>query len=187
MKSYCSPSITPLLAGLFAIHFLFGCATTTKEEIPPPTPPVQTPDGFQVDVNGLSKFLGMDISKNSLGYFERRFNTCEVGFGYPKSRDCQNLYFVVINYQLLCRQSQGTVSETIDSSSLPAVRNKTGRWSIQNRMGTAQTDTEGRGQIKGIFARPQRNERLKLTIQNDFLYARAGELKQALTPTEWCY
>lgn len=176
---------------LFTLSLLcFGlaCSTVPKSEpIPRQSTEPRTAEGYQVDFLGLERHLGMALSKDTLGYFERSFNTCTVGFGYPNARNCQENHFVVINYQLLCRQSQGTVSETIDSSSLPAVRNKSGRWAIQNQSGAVLTDSEGRGQIKGIFPRSQRSQRLKLTIEGDFLYARAGELKRVLTPTSWCH
>jgi hypothetical protein len=177
--------------GLFLItlasSIFIGCTTAPKNEAPVFTSPdPRTNEGYQIDVVGLERFLGMNMGTGTLGYFERRYNTCEVGYGYPKSYGCQDQYYVVINYQLLCRQSEGTVSETIDSSSLNAVRYKNGRWNMGGRIGSTQTDHEGKGQIKGIFPRTQRSERVKVAIDSDFLYARGSDFRQVLTPADWC-
>lgn len=171
------------------IFALAGCVSSPviQQRAPyPQTGPLPQHRQLQIDVIGLQNLLGMNIAKHNKGYFEKQFNTCAVGYGYPSTHNCALHHFVVVNFQLLCRQSEGTVSETIQTYTLPRVSYKAGRWTMQNQTGTLNTDAEGMGQIVGIFSTSQRNQRLKLAIANDFLYARAGEMKQVLTPTDWC-
>jgi hypothetical protein len=48
------------------------------------------------------------------------------------------------------------------------------------------TDSEGYGQIAMISGISQREQRLKLTVRNDFLFLKAGELTEMITPKSWC-
>ena len=143
-----------------------------------------------IDSVALQSSLGMDRPQNRLGFQEKTFDTCQVGYGFSSTHDCQRKYFVVIHFQLMCRDSEGTTSEIITSDNLQPLSERPVNWSIKNRTGMltgqTQTDTEGFGQIKAITAQSPSQQRLKLTLGNDFLYLKAGEVNRVVTPLSWC-
>lgn len=183
-----------------SILFLAGCASTSdyKRPVfvynPPAKPTAQTPKTESVsdDSNGsideiaLKKFLGLDIEPQSLGYRERSFNTCDVGFGYSKSKNCRQQHMVLIQFRLQCRDSEGTVSRVLSSEDLQPISRKEVRWNLPGQKGVTETDSEGYAQILAIAPGSQRSQRLKLAKGNDFLYLRAGEITQIVTPRDWC-
>ncbi len=139
-----------------------------------------------VDAVALQRALGLDRPATKLGYAERAFGTCDVGYGYSKSHNCRQLYMVVVHFQLMCRDSEGTVSEIVRPADLQANSNRNVRWSLKNMNGATTTDYEGMGQLRVISAQSQKQQRLKLTVENDFLYLRAGEVNKIITPRSWC-
>ncbi|MBC7372283.1 MAG: hypothetical protein H7326_11995, partial [Bdellovibrionaceae bacterium] len=111
--------LTPALF-LSLCLFVVGCASTPKESLPvgnlPPRvmlPPAQSQE-TAIDYPALKRSLDLDRSPEALGLTEKAFNSCEAGYGYSTSHNCRRLYFTVINVQLLCRDSEGTVSVGID-------------------------------------------------------------------------
>lgn len=139
-----------------------------------------------VDEVALQRFLGLETPIERLGYAEKKFNTCNVGYGYSKVNNCRDCYFVVIQFQMLCRNSEGTVSEVVQSSDLIKNANRSLRWDLKNFKGSTATDEKGYSQIRMIAPQSQRQQRLKLTLEKDFLYLRAGEVNKIVTPLPWC-
>jgi hypothetical protein len=177
-------SLLFVLSGFFHV----GCSTVSKKETEQIPVETQKGSGAQqtIDILRLGQSLGMNIPVENLGYHEKQFNSCRVGYGSSSNQNCQPLFFVVVNYQLLCRQSSGTVSVTIQSDELPPVRDQRITWNLHSQKGHHQTNEEGFGQLQGVFPISQRHQRLKISTGTDFLYAKAGDLKQALTPKDWC-
>lgn len=168
--------------------FLLGCSTSPKKEstgIAQP-PPIDDQEG-RVDYNALQTHLGLDRSTDELGYAEKAFNTCEAGYGYSRSRNCRTQHFVVLHFQLMCRDSEGTISTILTDADLTPIARKSVRWNLKGLSGTVQTDADGYGQIRVASPRSQRNERIKLAVSNDFLYTRAKEIKRVITPRPWCF
>ncbi len=143
-------------------------------------------EGPSIDYDGLQRFLKLDRSFSTLGYSERMFNTCEVGYGFSGTNDCQKRFFVVSHFQLKCRDSEGTISQILTAADLRPISRRTVNWTLKDASGSLMTDSEGYGQIAMVSPRSQRAERLKLGVDNDFLYLRAGELKEMITPKNWC-
>ncbi len=139
-----------------------------------------------IDVDGLKTFLKLNRKHDRLGFVEKKFNTCEVGYGYSATHNCRTKTFVVLNFQLLCRESEGTVTEALTPQDLRAISNQDVKWKMKNLAGRLITDGEGYGQIATLSNQSQRFERLKLSVRNDFLYMKAGELTQMVTPQSWC-
>lgn len=180
-----------LILSLFTISSCTSAPVSTGPE-QKPTPSVAKPSGRDesfvenIDRDGLQNFLKLKRGYNRLGYAERTFNTCEVGYGYSSSHNCRQQTFVVLHFKLMCRDSEGTVSEAITAANLQPIGNQSVKWTLKNASGRLLTDGEGYGQIAIISNISQRFQRLKLTVRNDFLFMKAGELTEMITPKSWC-
>jgi hypothetical protein len=146
----------------------------------------ETQSQTAIDYEGIQRELGMRRAPQDLGFLERAFNTCEVGYGYSRNRDCRQEYLVVIHFQLLCRDSQGTVGATIERADMKPLSGRSVTWSIRQTKGRVRLDSQGYGQIKYAFSSSQRNQKLKLLVDNDFLYVTAGEITRIVAPSNWC-
>ena len=167
--------------------FLAGCTSTPQRTSPEISRPPVADDSGRIDYDALQSHLGLDRSPEDLGYSERSFNTCEAGYGFSRSQNCHTQHFVVVHFQLMCRDSEGTISTILTDADLTPISRKSVRWNLKGLSGTVQTDGEGYGQIRITSRRSQKNERIKLAIANDFLYTRAGEIKRIITPRPWCF
>lgn len=139
-----------------------------------------------VNVVGLQARLGMNRAHHVLGYREKSFNTCEVGNGYPESDDCQNESLVVIHIQMMCRDSDDTVSEVVTEANLTAIANQNLKWNLGKLSGLTKTDREGFAQIRTVASGSQIDSRLRVTMDSDFLFLRAGEVNRVIAPKQWC-
>jgi hypothetical protein len=173
--------------------FIAGCASAPKSmEVSDSTVPPAVALGEQpeqtasVDLVGIQRDLGLDRDFKSLGYQEKVFNTCEVGYGYSATKDCRKEYFVVVHFQLLCRNSVGTVSRALSSTDMRPISIRPISWNLKGPTGVIRTDSSGFGQIRTVASESQKNQRLKLTLGSDFLYMRAGEITKVVTPQPWC-
>lgn len=151
-----------------------------------PVPSAPEPEVENVDFVALQRFLGLERASQRLGYAEKSFNTCDVGYGFSKSHNCRQRYFVVVHFQMMCRDSEGTVSQIVRPSDLQANSNRSVRWNLKDYNGIATTDGDGYGQIRVVSGQSQKQQRLKLAIASDFLYLRAGEIQKVVTPRNWC-
>ncbi len=178
------------------LGFLFSCTTAVVSEKPVASPQVDHSGPRpslggkfleqNIDFEGLKNFLKLERPYNQLGYSEKRFNTCEVGYGYSRSNDCRPKTFVVIHFQLMCRNSEGTISEALTQNDLRAISRQEVRWNLKNATGQVLTDSEGFGAIAIVSDESQKSQRLRLTVGNDFLFLKAGEITQMITPKSWC-
>lgn len=175
--------------------FTFALYSCTSAPVVPPSapvisvPPTSSPSYEEVeniDIDGLQSFLKLKRGYNRLGYAERKFNTCEVGYGYSSTHRCRPQTFVVIHFKLMCRDTEGTVSQAVTAADLNPIGNQNVKWTLKNAAGRLLTDSEGYGQIAIVSNISQREQRLKLSVRNDFLYLRAGELTEMITPKSWC-
>lgn len=177
--------------GVMLALLLSGCtsvATKEKEIIAPEVPGATSEPvtAISIDYLGLHRSLGLERPAEDLGFMEKSFNTCAVGYGYSASRDCHREYFVAAHFQLLCRDSEGTISTALSRDDMKPLSGRTVTWTLDGARGTLQLDGEGYGQIKTTFVKSQKAQRLKLTVDNDFVYVRAGEVKRLVTPRNWC-
>ena len=178
--------------------FLFaGCAGKTVSERPSspaqrntiptnlPSAPIEKTEEV-IDVVSLQKYLRMDYPKEKLGYSEKTFNTCDVGFGYSNTQNCRRLYSISIYFQVKCRQSEGTISTILTDADLTPIESSNVKWVLKNIQGLSSTDSFGYGQIQAISTQSQRQQRLRLGIGNNFLYMRASDITKVVTPKDWC-
>ena len=114
-------------------------------------------------------------------------NTCQIGFGYSAVEDCRTAFFIQVNFQLLCRESEGTVSTSINMSDQRPLSGRHVKWKLEKYKGSVELDDSGRGQLRLISVRSLKEERLRLTVGNDFVMQLAGEVDRILTPRSWCH
>lgn len=139
-----------------------------------------------VDYDGLQKSLGMNRPLSEFGYAEKEFATCDVGYGYSSTHQCRKNIFVVVGFQLLCRDSEGTVSTTLRYDDMQPLASRTVTWELKGDRGHVVLDTQGRGQFRAVYNVSPREQRLKITSRNDFLYMQAQAIKRIVTPANWC-
>lgn len=187
-----------LLSTLLCLNLVACSSASRKEESTrssfPATDPLEglknttpkTNNRPSIDYDNLQRQLGLGREVEQLGFVEKSFATCDAGYGYSSSQDCRRDFFVVIHFQLLCRDSQGTISTILNPEDLRALSGRSVSWTLQRQHGDLRLDQSGYGQIKLTAPRSQRSERLKLTVENDFLFLRAGEINRVVTPVNWC-
>lgn len=177
---------------LSILYWLTACGTQPKAPVMPESPvsyPVETTESFepQIDYDRLQTHLKMDRDTESLGYSEKSFATCEVGYGYPSNRNCGKDYFVLIHFQLMCRDSnQETHYTALGSSDMQALKGRQVKWSLHKSSGTLRLDDRGYGQIRTTAASTLKHKRLKINVGNDNLYMRASDINKVVTPSNWC-
>jgi hypothetical protein len=173
--------------------FLAGCASKPiiKEEPPSKLPPlkdktriVQPP--IVVDYIGLQKTLKINRSTETVGYLEKPFQTCKVGNGYPQTAPCDQHYFVLIHFRLLCRNAEESSHTAFDSSSMAALSGRAIRWSLGKQEGSFNLDEEGYGQIRTTVRASHKGQRLRIAADNEVLYIRAGDIGRIVAPPSWC-
>lgn len=175
--------------------FLFTSCTSTVVKNQSPVAPrnSQIPqlekkvyNATDVDMQSIQRLLGLDKSLHHLGYSEKMFNTCKVGFGFDTNQNCQQKYFVVVHFKIACRASEGTVSTILTEDDLAVVANQKLQWFLKNANGQIDTDSNGLAEIRMISDISQKTERLRLSNANDFVLMRAGEIKSLIVPINWC-
>jgi hypothetical protein len=173
--------------------FLCSCSSTEKRRDPEPeapayeaSPKAAPAPAEVVDLRALQSYLHLDQPIDVLGYREKRFNTCKVGAGYSSTKNCRVLTLVVLHFQLMCRDTDGTVSEVVMQENLQPIANKTIKWRINNSIDEVLSDSNGYTQIVMVAKDSQRQQRVRLTSGNDFLIIRAGEAKSIISPKNWC-
>ncbi|MFZ3229330.1 MAG: hypothetical protein WA160_03920 [Pseudobdellovibrio sp.] len=179
------------------VAFVTACSTTPSKKMPDnyevvkpranevtPVKP-QKPSVPVIDYASIQRLLHLDKGPSELGYAEKIFNTCEVGFGYSNT-DCQKKYFVVLHFKLTCRDSEGTISNILTDDDLKPIAGERVNWFLKNANGSVQTDSGGYGQVVMVSAESQKNQRLRLAVATDFLFLKAGEVGRLIAPKSWC-
>lgn len=182
----------------------FVACSTTPDQIESPIEPLEVPPALKkprrsskgipgsapriqnIDYEGLSRSIGMDPPRENLGFLEKEFATCQAGYGYSASNDCRTNLFSVINFRILCRDSEGTVQVAINAEDLRPLSGRSVSWALNQNTGSLRLDNQGYGQIKITSEGSLKGERLKITSENDFLYLKAGTVHRIVTPRNWC-
>ena len=165
------------LLAILSILGLAGCKSqpysmpyTPTAELPPPDPNME-----------LMNALGMGRQPADLGFDEKTFNPCSFGLS---GSTCRNRYFSVVHFQLLCRDSEGTVS-VVPVSLQPIVANEV-KWEVAGVSGGTQTDTNGYGQFTVVSDRSTKNQRLKLRIGPQYVAFNVSEVSKIVLPKNFC-
>ncbi len=187
---------------LMSLLLFAACASEpalNRGPAPTPPPPLQEPspsvvaqplsdaqldlqEQQSVDLVGLERNLG--FSERQTGYREKIFQSCDVGYGFSNSHRCRQLVFAVIDFQLQCRDSNGTVSD-VDYKVTPVVSDQI-KWNFDTKNGMTSSDSEGMGRVHGFFSKSPRASRFRLTVDGDFLTLSAQDVRKIVAPKEWC-
>jgi hypothetical protein len=163
------PFVLPLSALVIALS---ACVST-------PPSPSGTPNAPQVD---LVSALGMQRDADDLGFAEQAFDPCQ--YGLAQEGACRQRYFTVVHFQLLCRDSEGTVS-TAPLQLQPIVYDHV-VWNLAGQSGGTRTDGEGYGQFSMISSRSTRGKRLILHIGPQFVGFTASDVSKIVLPKNYC-
>ena len=187
-KHSLAPSALRGLA-LVTISALFvACASAEKTASPEPVaPPVSAePAAGHVDLDKLQETLGLNGAREDVGYNEKSFGTCEMGYGFSRSRDCRTQFLVVLRFQLQCRESEGTSADVVDQQIIHPIRSDKVRWNLGTSQGYTKTDPDGYGVVRFLAPRSQKRERAKLTVDGRYLVMRAEDMSRMVAPANWC-
>lgn len=158
-----------------------ACTTTQK----PVDERVEVPDWDSTPdpESLLPSKLGMIRAPDELGFAEKRFNPCQYGLKADTS-GCSTKFLTVVHFQLLCRDSEGTVSE-VPVDLMPLISDRV-EWKIGDRTGGTHTDGQGYGQFTLVSAKSARGQRLMLRIGKQFMGFTASELTKVVLPRNFC-
>ena len=166
-----------------------ACASHEKAAeapAPPMPPPVADEKAGNVDMDKLQQVLGLDGAREDVGFNEKSFGTCEMGYGFSRNRDCRTQYLVVLRFQLQCRETEGTSADVVDQQIIHAIASDKVRWNVGPQQGFTKTDGDGFGVVRFLAPRSQKRERAKLTVDGRFLVMRAEDMSRMVTPSNWC-
>ncbi|HMN67133.1 MAG TPA: hypothetical protein PKC28_01210 [Bdellovibrionales bacterium] len=129
----------------------------------------------------LQSRLGMNRMASDLGFAEKRFNSCQYG---DTTDACGTRHFTVIHFQLLCRDSEGTVQNA--PVHLTPLKSENVLWKIGGLTGPTRTDLEGYGQFTVLSDKSVRGQRLMLRIGKQFMGFTASEVTKVVLPRNFC-
>lgn len=169
------------LAWTLSVVLLTSCVSRPlkQEEAPAAEPAAE-----KIDLEGLKKDLGLSRSKEDLGFVEKRFDSCSVGFGYSRAHDCRSLFLVTIQFRLQCRTKDD--ANLVSKQDIYPVTSREVKWSLATHTGITATDSEGYGEILVASPISLKRARLKITVSGRFLIINAAEITRIVTPPPWC-
>jgi hypothetical protein len=152
-----------------------GCVTAPVSQTPAPAPKKV------VSIGAIKEKLRLVRNIQDLGYDERPFNACELGL---KGEECADEFLTIIHFQLVCRETEGTVSEA--PTQLIPVQSDAISWKLGEAMGVTQTDSQGFGKVEARRLVSSASSRLRLTIEDRFVATPARETTRIVVPKDWC-
>jgi hypothetical protein len=187
-----SPSLLQILTLVLSAVLLSACGSMSKE-YDEPAEYDEYGDNVQVirkrkgskdqpvvrSVGALQARLGMNRKPSDLGYSERAFNPCHYGM----SDQCSEQYLTVIHFQLLCRDSEGTVSVAPVTTPIASPQIS---WSVAGQTGGAPTDRNGYGRLTVVSERPIRENRLIIRKGPNYVGVSVGDISKIVLPKNWC-
>lgn len=136
-----------------------------------------------IDINELLIELGMDHPMESVGFREKSFNTCQIESNHSPQPECQRLYISRLNFQVMCRNSTGTVQSV---TLTPLFSNKL-RWKNKHgKRGLTSTDGRGYGSLGFISSNPANNGYLYLYLGSKIARKRFRDKWKLILPMSWC-
>lgn len=131
-------------------------------------------------IGGLQSQLGLNRAPSDLGFSEKAFNPCIYGI----SSSCDAQYMTVVHFQLLCRDTEGTVS-AVPIALTPIVSSNI-LWSVAGQSGGTPTDRNGYGHFSVITPSPLRGQRLILRNGRQYVGVSVNEVSKLVLPKNWC-
>jgi hypothetical protein len=169
-----------ILLSVSILLLLSGCASRAPhgdgQRAPAKSPP-------NTDLLQLQSALGMDRAATELGLSEKIFDSCHTRVKDGTAR-CGNRYLSVVNFRLLCRDSEGTV-EAVVTNTRP-LKSDHVEYQLAGDRGVVQADANGYVQVRVVTAAPVRGQRLVVTVGKQFFGKEVSEVDQLILPTYWC-
>ena len=161
------------------IGIFLGCASRApRESIPREPGSEQT-----ISLSQLQNQLRLDRSLQELGLMDKIFDSCSLPVKDPTGK-CGARYFSVLHFQMVCRDSEGTVG-TVVTNTRPLVSDHV-EYQLAGHRGIIKTDGNGYGQLQIVTLVPVRGQRLVLTVGREFLGKEISEVEQLVVPNYWC-
>ena len=136
-----------------------------------------------IDVNALVEELDLNYPLSRLGYEERGFNTCKIKSNKSTSPSCKNLYLTRLNFQVMCRDSTGTVEKV----NLTPLHSRKLRWKKKGgKRGVTATNSRGFGSLGFISNYPAKNGYLYLYLGSKIARKRFLDNWKLILPKSWC-
>ncbi len=165
------------------LSFLLSACTTGQKDEAIFLPPYDgAANAIPRSDAALQSRLGMIRAINNLGFEEQRFNPCE--HGLEKSPHCKQQYMTVLHFQLICRDTEGTVSRV--PNALTPLNRDTITWKLAGKSGETRTDVQGYGQVTAVLPKSAKGQRLILLIGKQFLGVTADEASRLVLPKNFC-
>ncbi len=165
-----------------SVIYLSACSTTPRDAmvdyVPPPI--LEEPKPKTVGVYQIQSDIGMNRQPADLGFAEKVFNACN--YGIPGA-NCERLLNVV-HFQLMCRDSEGTVSEV--PIALQPIVSPYITWSVAGQSGSTRTDRNGYGQFAFISGDTVKEKRLILRKGPHYVGLTVSEITKIVLPKNWC-
>lgn len=135
-----------------------------------------------IDLNALLDELNMNHPLETLGFQEQAFDTCQVSSNRSKTPYCQKLYVARLNFQVMCRDSTGTV-EKVNLTPLTSQRL---RWKRGRKRGLTSTNSQGYGSLGFVTRHPSKNGHLYLYLGSKIARKRFLDKWKLILPKSWC-
>lgn len=124
----------------------------------------------------------MDHPLEKLGFQERSFNTCKVNSNKSPKPLCQTLYVARLNFQVMCRDSTGTVQRV----NLTPLHSRKLRWKKGRKRGRTSTNSAGFGSMGFVTDYPSINGHLLLYLGPKIARKRFRDNWKLILPKSWC-
>jgi hypothetical protein len=135
-----------------------------------------------IDITTLIEELEVNHPLSTLGYQERSFNSCSVKANRSTQPYCQQLYLGRINYQVMCRDSTGTV----DRVTLTPLYSQKLRWKSGVIRGETKTNASGFGQVGFISPNSTAFGHLYLYLGSKIARKQFRDNWKLILPKSWC-
>ncbi len=178
---------------VFSCLFLVLCQCSTtpppeKEVILPKSQSSYSNRDFRsntyndIDLNALLSELHLDHPVENIGFQERSFNTCQVEANRSKRPYCENLYVARLNFQVMCRDSTGTVERV----NLTPLYSSQLRWKGASKRGITSTNSRGFGSLGFVTKTPSSSGHLYLYLGHKIARKRFRDRWKLILPQSWC-
>jgi hypothetical protein len=135
----------------------------------------------EIPVDDVARKLNLGLHFDELGFHEKRFDPCALGY---KTKSCETQLFTMINFQVVCRDSEGTIQS--NNYTLTPLALKPLHLKVGSHLADSQTDQNGFSQIRFLAKTTARETRFILSSPPFLLALHAGEVKKIVVPNDWC-
>ena len=174
---------------LLVLFFCSACTTapdTEETDLPKSRSSYENLDHRKsyndIDIASLVQELEMDQPVHEIGFTEKSFNSCDIKSNRSEKPICQRLYLGRVNFQVMCRDSTGTVEkvnlEPLDEGNL--------RWKQGRHRGYTRTNSMGYGSIEFISTRSSMNQALYLYLGRKVARKSLKDMWKLILPKNWC-